>query len=153
MQHPRYGFSGSFISGSKRAPLKLDLMLRRPQIQCSFKAAHQTLSLLRYTLMPSNFHCPNKAYVKRFRLISVRYIRVMSVRVHGWASERISLCLKRVAGPEIPLPLREQASRHKGNGSLHPLHHQGERCPEENVLTSRGVSSAHVSLEVSYVED
>lgn len=69
-------------------------------------------------------------------------------------SLRIFLCLKGLARPEIPLPLREQAARHKDNQSLHPFHHQGEKCPEESVLTFRGVSAVQISLGgVSYAED
>lgn len=48
---------------------------------------------------------------KTVSLISVRYIRVINVWVHGWVSVRIFLHPKGLVKPEIPLPLER---RHHG---------------------------------------
>lgn len=79
-----------------------------------------------------NFHSPNKVYVKEFPSNKHEIHQSDDERSGSWLGLRgdIYLLYKRLVKPEIPLPLREQTSRHTDNRSLYPLHHQGGRSPE-----------------------
>ena len=131
----------------KRAQFHSDVMLRRPQTRCSLKSAHWPLSMLCYTLTLLNLHCPNKVYVKECQSNKCEIHQGDKCSGSWLGLAGYFFCPKGPGQPEIPLPLREQASWHKGNYSLHPLHHRGEKCPEETVLTFRGVSAVQISLK------
>lgn len=55
----------------------------------------------------------------------MRYIRVISVQVHGWVSARIFLfiiyffCQRGLVQPEIPIPLREHHGTEKTAAFIH----------------------------------
>lgn len=102
--------------------------------------------MLCYTLMRFNFHCPNKVYVKECES-NKSEIHQGDKCSGSWLGLWEDTSLPKGAGQtRNTTSLREQAPWHKGNWSLHPLHRQREKCPEETVLTFRGASAVQISL-------